>query len=452
MRTALWLGLVVAGAAGAIYLTSRFAGGPEIGEPPLPPDLARLDPATGRSVREAHARVVRAPRDAAAWGELGMVYEANDLLVPAGPCYAQASRLAPSDVRWPYRGARVMAKTGRVPDAIAEMERAAAIDPRVAPARWQLGLLRLDAGDLAGAEADFLRATEAEPRDPSGWIGLARVHLQREQAPAAIDALQRALALRDDPYAHFLLGRAYQLAGRTEEARAELALGRAAPPSWPDPFANELQLRRVGFNVTLDQARALIFSNQAASAVHLLEKLRREQPGDVSVINNLADAYSGAGRPQDARALLESALAEHPENCLVRVNLAVLRYREGNVAAALEELERTLAIDPEFAMALDLKGTYLFAQKRYPEALDAFQAELALDERKVEVRLWIGEILLALRRPAEAVEVFEEATRREPGRPEAWRGLGRALKATGDSGRAAEALDRASRLDAKEKP
>lgn len=423
--TWIWIGVIVVGAA---ILVSRlvFVGraGPE---PPLPADSARLDPTVGRLVREAHAKTVRSPESAAAWGQLGMVYEANELLDPALPCYARAAELAPDEVRWPYRSARVHRKLGRIPDAIACMEQAVELDPRVAVVRWQLGLLRLETADLAGAEADFTRATRLDPKDPSGWIGLARVHLQREDSRAAIEALRRAIPLRENQaYAHLLLGRALQLAGRTDEALAELALGKAEDPLWPDPFANEMVRHRVGFNVTLDQARALLFGGQPLGAIPLLEQLRRAQPSDPSVINNLADAYSQAGRAQEARALLEEGLANEPRSYTMHLNLSVVLYREGRVEAALEEIERTIALDPTVAQAHDLKGRYFFDAKRYAEALAAFQAELACDDRKTDVRLWIGESLLALRRNAEAAATFEDVSRLHPGLSEAWFGLARA--------------------------
>ncbi|MFN0008788.1 MAG: tetratricopeptide repeat protein [Planctomycetota bacterium] len=419
-----WILVIVVGAGAVILWKRTRAAGPE---PPLPADAARLDPAVGRRVREVRAAVLRSPESPLAWGELGMVYEANELLDPALPSYARAAELAPDEVRWPYRRARVCRKLGRIPEAIAGMETAAALDPRVSVAHWQLGLLRLETADLPGAEANFLRATSVDPKDPAGWIGLARVHLLREDSRAAIEALRRAIPLRENQaYAHLLLGRALQLAGRTDEALAELALGKAEDPMWPDPFAEEMVRHRVGFNVTLDHARKLIFAGQPLSAIPLLENLRRAQPSDPAVINNLSDAYSRAGRMQEARALLEEGLANEPASCTMRLNLAVVLYREGKLDAALAEIDRALALDPALALAHDLKGCYLFEAKRYPEALAAFRAELACDDRNVEVRLWIGENLLALHRNAEAAGTFEELTRLQPGLAEAWFGLARA--------------------------
>jgi tetratricopeptide (TPR) repeat protein len=381
-----------------------------------------------------------------------MVYEANGLPEPAFESYAYASDLASDDFEWAYRVGRLHTKQGRIPEAIAAMERASRIDPRVATAHWQRGLLRLTSGDLAGADADFRRSTGANPDDPCGWLGLARVGLERGEGLAAIDMLRRALSLRggEQPYTHFLLGRAYQLANRTQEANAEFALGAGAAATWPDPFADEMLRQRVGFSSSLSEARKWIQSNEPGRAVPILEGLRRDHPEDASVTNNLADAYSGLGRHEEARRLLEAGLLAAPGNATMHLNLAAVLQREGKTAAALEEIDRALAIDPTLALAHERKGICLAAQGRYTESIAAFRSTIAYDDRNVDVRISMGEILLGLKRPVEAAEILEPTTRSNPAVAEAWIGLGRARMEQADLDGANTAFQTASRLGPKD--
>ena len=65
---------------------------------------------------------------------------------------------------------------------------------RIQPTRRRSGASGswlLDQNQLAGAERAFNRATEIDPADRAGWIGLARVYLQRNEATRAAGLLER---------------------------------------------------------------------------------------------------------------------------------------------------------------------------------------------------------------------------------------------------------------------
>jgi hypothetical protein len=70
-------------------------------EPPAI-ELAGVDPAVVRAVEAAQEALNQAPRSADAWGQLGKTLLAHGFYVPAYTCLAQAERLDPIKVHWPY--------------------------------------------------------------------------------------------------------------------------------------------------------------------------------------------------------------------------------------------------------------------------------------------------------------------------------------------------------------
>ncbi len=88
-----------------LVFACRPAEGPP--DPVAAPDLAGVDGAQRRQI-ELLLNALENDRDAGAGkladrhGELGNAYHIAELLDAAAEAYANARRLAPGDVRWPY--------------------------------------------------------------------------------------------------------------------------------------------------------------------------------------------------------------------------------------------------------------------------------------------------------------------------------------------------------------
>src|SRR4051794_846171 len=141
--------------------------------PPTRAELGALAPEIEDIVRQARESVAQDPRDAGRWGRFGMVCEANGLVGAARDGYATATTLQGAEAKWWFHLAAVEARLGKMDDAIHDMRRAIELSPTYAPAEWRLGLWLLDQNQLQGAERAFSRATEIDPSDRAGWVGLA---------------------------------------------------------------------------------------------------------------------------------------------------------------------------------------------------------------------------------------------------------------------------------------
>ena len=175
-------------AAAAVTIRTFRSSAPD---PPALDSLGPLAPEIEDLVRQAREGVAQDPRDGTRWGRFGMVCEANGLTGAARDAYAAAAAAQPSEARWEFHLAVVDARLGRTDEAIREMGRAIDLNPTYAPAFWRLGSWLLDQNQLEGAERAFDRSTEIDPADRAGWIGLARVYLQRDELERAAGLLER---------------------------------------------------------------------------------------------------------------------------------------------------------------------------------------------------------------------------------------------------------------------
>ena len=87
------------------------------------------------------------------------------------------------------------AEAGRAAEARAILERAVAIDPSHAGARYDLGVMQYAAGDRAAAAASFEAATRADPADPRSFYNLAIVQDELGRESEAVASMREAARL-----------------------------------------------------------------------------------------------------------------------------------------------------------------------------------------------------------------------------------------------------------------
>lgn len=80
--------------------------------------------------------------------------------------------------------------------AIDLYRRIVALDPRNEVARAALGNLLMEAGDAAGATAEFMRIVETNPRNAEAWFNLGYIHEQRDDLARAERCFREAIALK----------------------------------------------------------------------------------------------------------------------------------------------------------------------------------------------------------------------------------------------------------------
>jgi tetratricopeptide (TPR) repeat protein len=398
-----------------IVVSMRGGGTTTGADVPMPRDLDRLDPIIADAIRGAAAAVREDPDDGQRWFVLGMVYHANAQLELAERCYTRvgdAGNRAGS-----YGLALVSAKRGDRDGAIAHMTRFAEVND-VAAAGWHVGTWHLDSGRLDEAERWFRRASDIDPDDDGGWLGLARVHLLRSEWEAAIDVIElHLLHGPNDGYGRQLLSAAYRATGRPDDARRAAARGRDATPVLPDQHLAAIMRLRTGFEGELDRANREMSAGRPRAAVEILERLRDLRPDDATVLNSLGRASLLSGQPARAVELLRTAVALR-DDADVRVNLALALEADRGAAGA------------------DLDG-----------ALEQATAAVALEPTSAVAHETLGFVRLARGEEALAVEAYVEATRLDPGNRALLVNLARLRASLGEAEAAAATWARIIELD-----
>ena len=195
-------------------------------------------------------------------------------------------------------------------------------------------------------------ATELAPNSPQTWLFLGSVHLELQQAPEAIVALEKSLAFApDNTGVRFTLGSAYFLDGRYTDA------------------------------------------------VDILEKGLRDDPDALNARFDLGNAYLKLARYDEAIAAYEEAFAKEATFWPAINNVGLVLYERGDIAGAVERWQTALTIDNAAAEPQLAIAAANFIRGETEEALSLGVTALENDVRYADLdflaeNLW-GERLLA---------------------------------------------------------
>jgi len=155
--------------------------------------------------------------------------------------------------------------------------------------RWNdYGIGLLLQGDLKGAQAAFVKVTEADPSNPDGWVNIGRAAVQEGDMERARTVLEKALSLSPGlARAHFFYAKVLRNDGRYDEAVDHLHKVLAQYPR-----------DRVALN---DLGRILFLERKYSDAVNILQSVLKVDPEDLQAHYNLMLCYNGLGDEKQAR-------------------------------------------------------------------------------------------------------------------------------------------------------
>ena len=118
--------------------------------------------------------------------------------------------------------------------------------PELAGTHVNRGILSMISGDLDRAENDFDQAIALHPGGPEAWLNKGISQLRRGNGEAAVQLIERAIALRTrkPAVAFYMRGIAHEEIGNVRAAYADLRRASQIDPRWPLPAA-ELRRYRV---------------------------------------------------------------------------------------------------------------------------------------------------------------------------------------------------------------
>ena len=405
---------------------------------PIPAtDTSKLEAAVRNRITAAHAEFDRIasrspPRAelAAAYGELAMVYHAQDLPTPAEVAYANARRLSPRDKRWPYLLAHLYADASQLPQAIQTFEAVLAIDPDDAPTRIYLGQLYLQGGELDKAKASFEKAKANKDARAAALAGLGKTALAAAQYKEAAENLEEALKLW--PNASRLrqpLAMAYRGLGDTAKAQANLArhVAKGPEPGLADPIVDEMSSRVVVSRVLLRRGQQFGRDGRYDLAEQAFRAAVASDPVSAEARANLGISLANVGKVDEAREQLAESLRLDDSNALARFSLAVVYDRLGEDRAAREHYLVALRQDPDNVQALVYLADLSLRAGAPDQAAGYYRRALEKSGHSTRIALSLAMALVKSGRHAQARKTLEDALAAEPRSAEVLNALARVL-------------------------
>lgn len=410
--------------AGWFYWTKNTAPEP----PEIPSDKA--EPAVVRSLQAAREQVVNNPYSAAAWGKLGKLLRAYDLIEPALTCFAQAEKLSKGEARWPYLRGEGLVQLGRAAEAVPHLERAVVLgvqnkeellSPRL---RWAEALLA--SANYLQAEEALLVALEESPDHPSLHLNLGLAAVAHEDFPKARSHFERCLhsPFTQQKAARHLAAVLLRLGDKTG-AEQQLRRAQALPAdyNWSDPWLMECLRLGAGKDARFRLIEHLEAQGQTREAIEILKELADES-GDFRAWLGLGKNLIDVGQLEEAEEALRAALKAVPDNVLATYLLSKLFYARGEqlwakkspeakaaFRSAVAAARAALVHKPDHALAWLIIGLCLERLGEKEEAMAALRQSVACGPDLPDAALHLGKLLTAKGEWREARSLLDHAAR-----------------------------------------
>jgi tetratricopeptide (TPR) repeat protein len=293
------------------------------------------------------------------------------------------------------------AKDGQRERGASLLRESIALDGSLWEARYDLGVLLANAGDLASAEEQLALAAKLSPDTQDVAVGLAEVRRRRGELRSAADAL--ADFIRDHPNA--VGARTLYVSALRESGQIDKAIAQAS----------EVLVRKPADATALAELSLAHLDKGEKEAAGLLAKQALEANPSSAVAHRamgLLDLANG----DDAAAFAEFRKASQadPHDTTSRLNMGVVLLHAGAYTAAEEQYREILRLSPDDADALvglaaALRGQ---ADAQHTQKLDSARAVLEkvlqADPHDTAATFNLG-ILLSdfMKRPADATPYFK---------------------------------------------
>ncbi len=281
----------------------------------------------------------------------------------------QVLAMRPRDARALALVGRHRAMQGRHAEAATAFEAALQADPAQPSVALALGMMLKMLGRGTEAVRWLTEAVRLAPGNADALANLGVARMEQGDLAGALDAFERAEV--KSPAVAAMRGEALQQLGRDDEAVAAFRRAVAAEPMDLRAHHSLSQLlyhrRSPEYFASFDEAAARVADPmplRLAKAVTLLtaedwaaaEVAYAALPPRPETLYGLATARTQLGRAAEAVPLFEQALRESPDAARLRYGLATALLRTGDPVRTEAEAESLLARDPADQTALALLG------------------------------------------------------------------------------------------------
>ncbi|MBF0452784.1 MAG: tetratricopeptide repeat protein [Candidatus Magnetomorum sp.] len=243
----------------------------------------------------------------------------------------------------------VIAKLGKISEAMIQFQRSVELDPNYATGYYNLGRAYFMKRDFEQAIIAYKKTVELNPREHRAWNNLGWVYMAQKDFEHSMTSLKRAIQEKQDyPVAYLNLGMVYLLQKDLDNAEGM--------------FKQYIELK----------------------------------PDDSEGYRNLSSVYQQKGKMDDAIQILRTFLQIKPDDIIAKNNLAVLllsKARYGESVRLLKSIHNKNVNDPKFnkevAKTLAVASYHLAEaltkrEGKSKQAIDAYRDYLNLSDNLSE--------------------------------------------------------------------
>lgn len=413
------ISVVLAGSAVAWYHQRTMAHQRFLESVPELPDLSDAVPPLRNALEQAYADL-RNPGDTISdLVRLGQLYHGNGYLNKAIEIYDLLLRLDPGNPRVPHLLAFILAGYGRLEVALPLWEQVIDLAPDYLPARVRLADALFKLNRFEEAKSAYEAVLSADPKNPYGLVGLARLAINEEDYLRARGFLIEAAGESQNRIGVDLLVTVFEKLG--EDDKAAYLRGQAKAMGTftdiADPWLTRLLNACYDSYQLVSGGGFAAFSGDLDRGVELLNRALLFDPDNATAWFSLADIRARQGNTAAAMAAYRKVIERDPLRADAWLKLSELQRESGHVELADKTLTEGLARRPD-SPALNLAWGDRLQETGQLRLAEQYVAR-SLEERPNEAPGYISMagILFAQGRLEEGEAQLLKALEYEPGNP-----------------------------------
>ncbi|MFL9888423.1 tetratricopeptide repeat protein [Paraburkholderia agricolaris] len=327
----------------------------------------------------------------------------------------------------------VLVRLGRNDEALAVLDRALRLEPRLAPALVALGNVRLALEQYQEALSAYDAALAVSSALPEAWSNRGNVLRALNRPADALISYDRALALTPNEYAtHLNSAHAWRDLGQYERA--------------VQAYRTALVIRPRAPEVLLALGGVLQLHGRGEGALACYDEILEANPHDIGALYNGCVVLDNLRRYDVLLERCDRLLAREPDHALAWLGRGNALEGLKRHADALVAFDGALARAPGLDAASSNRGVALHLMARHADALESYDRALAAGP-SAELFWSRGNVLQQLGRPDDALESYQRALAPSPDTGHAWYMRGSALQQLQRHTEAIACYRRAQELD-----
>jgi len=273
--------------------------------------------------------------------------------------------------------AKIEQEAGRQKMALEYLQMAGAVDPNLVDAQKSLGLQAIELRQFDIAKQAFLKVLASQPNDAIALENVLQISFNFRKWEEAIQFGKRLLVLNQGKRVNYMVGKSYyelEDYGQCYKFLESAFIEEPKNIEIPTMFARSLMdmsnfkaaaryyleaLKIDSNNNGLLNELAMTYSamnDEKAAVVYYEKAMEKGYRVDNNFVENISNSYIAAGMPEKGMNMLLKLLEKRPGDIDLLNNVADNYYRMGNYKEAINYWDKVLYLDREEARALYMIG------------------------------------------------------------------------------------------------